>query len=386
MNDVYVDKNYGGMLIVWDRLFGSFVEEDDTNPCVYGTRSPLNSWDPLWANAEVYWALAQDSWHARNWADKLRVWCKPPGWRPADVVARFPKPAFELAALRVYHPPVSRGVLWFGSLQFVLLLAGVAWFLWMADSTPMALNAVGFTALTVGLWAGGGMLQGRLSVLEVLLIESAVLATLTAAFGLVDLHRIFKPLTMVIALVSVAYVAYSASTERGFDRYLGLALLASLAGDCFLMFPGYFIPGLVAFLTGHLLYIARFKQGVPLFPSHWALVTTLGIAAGMFTVLWLGGLPVALRGPVAAYVVVIALMAAQALGRTQVLRDKASTLVAAGAVFFMLSDSLLAVNRFVMPLNLGGVDAGLWVLSTYYIAQILITRGCLEHAYKQQGR
>ena len=84
---------------------------------------------------------------------------------------------------------------------------------------------------------------------------------------------------MVIALVSVAYIAYSASTERSFDRYLGLALLASLAGDCFLMFPGYFIPGLVAFLTGHLLYIARFTQGVPLFPSRWALVTTLGIAA-----------------------------------------------------------------------------------------------------------
>ncbi|MFN3570288.1 MAG: sterol desaturase family protein, partial [Polaromonas sp.] len=80
VNERYLDKNYGGILIVWDRIFGSFREEDEK--CVYGTRSPLNSWDPLWANAEVYWALGKESWHARSWGDKLRVWFKPPGWRP----------------------------------------------------------------------------------------------------------------------------------------------------------------------------------------------------------------------------------------------------------------------------------------------------------------
>jgi sterol desaturase/sphingolipid hydroxylase (fatty acid hydroxylase superfamily) len=53
VNDRYLDRNYGGILIVWDRLFGSFVEEDDNDPPVYGTRSPLRSWNPLWANAEV---------------------------------------------------------------------------------------------------------------------------------------------------------------------------------------------------------------------------------------------------------------------------------------------------------------------------------------------
>src|SRR3954469_11746053 len=89
VNDRYVDRNYGGILIVWDRLFGSFEEESEK--CVYGTRAPLASCAPLWANAEVYWALAKDSWHAKSWRDKLRVWIKPPGWRPADVAARFPK-------------------------------------------------------------------------------------------------------------------------------------------------------------------------------------------------------------------------------------------------------------------------------------------------------
>ena len=97
VNDRYVDKNYGGILMLWDHLFGTFEPEDPKEPCVYGTRSPLRSWDPLWANGEVYWALLKDSWRTRAWADKLRVWLKPPGWRPADVAAGWPKPAFELA-------------------------------------------------------------------------------------------------------------------------------------------------------------------------------------------------------------------------------------------------------------------------------------------------
>ena len=61
-------------------------------------------------------------------------------------------------------------------------------------------------------------------------------------------------------------------------------------------------------------------------------------------------------------------MTAQAIGRATVLRDKAAIGVAAGAVFFMLSDTLLAINRFAQPLPM----AQFWVLATYYAAQVLI--------------
>ena len=116
-------------------------------------------------------------------------------------------------------------------------------------------------------------------------------------------------------------------------------------------------------------YIALFKQGQLWFPSRRALVATLGVGALMYAVLFAGLNPV-LRVAVAAYVLVIALMAAQAIGRATVLRDTASVWVAIGAGFFMLSDALLATNKFATPLPL----AQLWILSTYYIAQILITR------------
>lgn len=143
----------------------------------------------------------------------------------------------------------------------------------------------------------------------------------------------------------------------------------SLAGDVFLMFSGYFIPGLVSFLVAHLFYIALFKQGSVWFPSRRALAATLAVGASMYAFLW-SGLAPALRGPVAAYVVVIALMAAQAIGRAVVLRDQAAVGAAIGACFFMLSDSLLATHKFAFALPM----APLWVLGTYYTAQILIAR------------
>ncbi len=378
VNDRYLDRNYGGILVVWDRLFGSFKEEDEK--CVYGTRKPLNSWDPLWANAEVYWGLLKDSWHTRSWADKLRVWFKPPGWRPTDVAARFPGPAFEIAQVQTFHPPMRRSVMWFGALQFVLLLQGVAAFLWFAESMPKAQAAVWLGVLVASLWAIGAVMQGRISMTEALLLESAALATATAALGFVELHRIFKPLSMLIAIVFVvASAGYMRATGR-FGIFLLLALGFSLAGDVFLMFPGYFIPGLVSFLIAHLAYIALFRQGQAWFPSRRALAITLGLGAAMYAFLWQGGLPPALRIPVAAYVVVIALMAAQAIGRATVLHSgpqgRAAIGVAVGAGFFMLSDSLLAINKFVSPLPMAQV----WVLSTYYAAQILIVHNLVHSA------
>jgi alkylglycerol monooxygenase len=375
VNQRYLDRNYGGILIVWDRMFSSFQEED--GPCVYGTRSPLDSWDPLWANAEVYWALLKDSWHARNWFDKLRVWFKPPGWRPVDVAARFPKPPFELAKLQRYAPPMSRAAKWFGAVQFALLLMGVVAFLWFTDGLPLVTNLVWLGVLTAGLWATGAVLQGRFSIGAMVLMECAALATATGALGLTQVHQFFKPLTLLLLMFLVAAQARAPGDSRQLKSLLLAALLASLAGDVLLMLPGnYFIPGLAAFLVAHLFYIVllqRSTQPEQWLPSRMALAATLVYGAGMYVVLWHGLRGPVLAGAVAAYVVVIALMAAQALGRAAVLRNRPAMLVALGACFFMLSDTLLALNRFVQPLPM----VGLWVLGTYYIAQIMIARNIL---------
>jgi len=155
VNDRYVDKNYGGILIIWDRLFGTFEEEAEDEPCVYGTRSPLHSWNPVAANLQVYGELLRDSWHTQRWADKLRVWFKPPGWRPTDVAYRFPKPAFALAAVRRWEPAVSTGALAAAAALFVALLGATSVFLWNAHRLGGWQQALGAAAIVSGLWAVG---------------------------------------------------------------------------------------------------------------------------------------------------------------------------------------------------------------------------------------
>jgi len=162
VNDRYLDRNYGGILIIWDRLFGSFEEEHDDEPCIYGTRAPLRSFNPVWANLEVYAALARDAWHARSWADKVRVWLKPPGWRPADVAQRFPKPAFRLEAVRRFDPAMTRPAQALALGLFLVLLGGVCALLWFAHQLSAPALIGGTVLVVVGLWAVGRLGEGRL--------------------------------------------------------------------------------------------------------------------------------------------------------------------------------------------------------------------------------
>ena len=163
VNDRYLDRNYGGILIVWDRLFGTYAEEDEREPCVYGTRSPLRSWNPLWANLQVYAELAKDCWRAASWADKLRVWFKPPGWRPADVAARWPKPAFDLAAVTRYDPPIAPAAAWQAGILFVALLGATTGLLWHAHRLDPLTLAGGAVAVVAGLWGVGRICTPRLA-------------------------------------------------------------------------------------------------------------------------------------------------------------------------------------------------------------------------------
>jgi len=373
VNDRYVDKNYGGILMFWDHLFGTFEPEDPREPCVYGTRKPLRSWDPVWANTEVYAGLARDSWLATRWSDKLRTWLNPPGWRAPDVAAQHPVAAFDIAAMQHFDPPVGRTVQLVAALQFAALLGGVALFLWHADSSPLLHNASWAGVLLAGLWALGALLQGRITAGELLLIECAALSACTAATGWPALHLVFKPLTIIVALALVVAHRRSRPGAPG-SAWLLAALVASLAGDLALMLDGLFIPGLIAFLLAHIAYTLRFRQDAPWLPQRhvWAGVSALG--AAVYAVLWAGGLPPELRAPVAVYVLAITLMASQALGRASEWRDGPSYLVAAGSLWFMVSDTLLAINRFVTPLP----AADLWVLGSYGAAQCLMVMGLLR--------
>jgi sterol desaturase/sphingolipid hydroxylase (fatty acid hydroxylase superfamily) len=126
-NDVYIDKNYGGILIIWDRLFGTFQEELDDEPVVFGIRKPLANWNPFWANLQVYDYLWFDAVRTRRWRDKLGVWFRRTGWRPPDMAERYPKQRADLDRFEKFDPPLEAAARRYIVGQFVAAAAGVLW-------------------------------------------------------------------------------------------------------------------------------------------------------------------------------------------------------------------------------------------------------------------
>ena len=91
INPIYIDKNLSAIFCIWDRAFGTFQEELDEEPPVYGVLKPVNTWNPLLINFQHAFNVIQDAYNTSSFKDKLRIWFMPTGWRPNDVVEKFPR-------------------------------------------------------------------------------------------------------------------------------------------------------------------------------------------------------------------------------------------------------------------------------------------------------
>lgn len=182
------------------------------------------------------------------------------------------------------------------------------------------------------------------------------------------LNFAFKPLTTAL-LIAWAWPRGVGMAQR---PWLLTGLAMSWCGDVALMWPERgFLPGLVSFLLAHLCYLVAFTRGTSWLAWPMAAAAYAAVAAGVLSALW-PGVPAVLRGPVAVYVLALAGMAAQAASQWRTRWGSAGAdlalRAAAGGALFMLSDALLATNRFATPLP----AASLWVLASYWCAQGLI--------------
>jgi uncharacterized membrane protein YhhN len=177
-----------------------------------------------------------------------------------------------------------------------------------------------------------------------------------------------KPLATALIL-GIALVNWRSSRgSYSYSLLISIGLLFSLVGDIFLLWPSlYFIHGLAAFLLTHLAYLIAFTRDAR-FPARvWIWILYLAIAATLYAFLY-PSLPVPLKLPVALYSALLSSMAAQAMGRFLVVKTKPAQGAAIGAVFFMLSDFLLAFDRFHTLILLAPV----LILIPYYLGQWLI--------------
>ncbi len=131
-NPEYIDKNHGGTLIIWDRMFGTF--EPERAPVVYGVTKPLKSWNPVRANVDYYKDLYSLSLQMNRLQDKLRLFIARPGWRPDYLGGMERIPEVVRENFKKYDTSLRKNLYTFVAFEFlVLLVCGIA-FLLTAES------------------------------------------------------------------------------------------------------------------------------------------------------------------------------------------------------------------------------------------------------------
>lgn len=224
------------------------------------------------------------------------------------------------------------------------------------------------------------MSEKRRNVFIVPFVITAIVNIVGEVTSIGILSVISKPL--IVPFLGGYYMA-GGSIPR--SKPLLLALFACWIGDVSLMFVGlndvWFMIGLGSFLIGHLLYIITYRQHrsentehelLPVQKIRFSLPVVLagtGLVAILFPVL--GGL----RFPVTLYSIAIIVMVMNAIFRFGRTTTKSFWLVLAGAILFMLSDSILAINKFSGAMKMSGV----LIMLTYISAQFLIVEGLRKH-------
>lgn len=162
MNPLYIDRNHGGTLIVFDRWFGTFQEEIEEP--VYGVTVPLRSWNPVWAQVDYYAWLGKRLIEVRSWGDRLRMLFLKPGWLPASLGGPVEAQPVSTATFVKYEtPPVSRAVNIWVLGQFALLIGVTFLFLKNAEQNP-GLNPYNLALTGWIIWTTGSLgalLEGR---------------------------------------------------------------------------------------------------------------------------------------------------------------------------------------------------------------------------------
>jgi len=120
-NENYIDKNYGGVFIIWDRMFGTYKEEEDSEAPIYGIRGRINTFNPIWANLHIYVKMIKDIWYAQAWKEKFYVPFARTGWQPSTLSIPAEKDNFNAGTFKKYNPQVPTKIKLYAFFQFFVL-------------------------------------------------------------------------------------------------------------------------------------------------------------------------------------------------------------------------------------------------------------------------
>lgn len=155
----YIDKNHAGMFIFWDKLFGTYKEEEETPH--YGVTRPINSWNPVWANIEYYVGMVKNAKRFSSVKDKLKYIVAKPGWQPEDAGGPIPIPVVSDDYKPYDASPINKGLSWYVLVQFLFIIIGLVSYLYHYDKLPTFYKVLGYCLIMLSTVICGAIMEQK---------------------------------------------------------------------------------------------------------------------------------------------------------------------------------------------------------------------------------
>ena len=201
-NPKYIDKNHGGTLIIFDRIFGTFQAEEEE--VVYGVTKPLASWNPVWANFDWYADMWQDLKRDISWTDRVRLLFNKPGWLPASQGGYRAPEEVTADKVKIFDTEIPLGLNYYILFQYLLLLIITSAFLFNLNRFDRMEQAIiaGFILVTIS--SIGGIFDKRRWVYSLEIIRFLIL--IVGFYLLLPHARIYFWLGLLLVLISVFWL------------------------------------------------------------------------------------------------------------------------------------------------------------------------------------
>jgi alkylglycerol monooxygenase len=185
-NPQYLDKNYGGTLMLWDHLFGTF--EKEVEPVVYGITKPLNSYNNLWAQFHYFVELYKESKAAPRWQDKILVWLKGPAWSPEGLPPKVIPHGINRDTF-VKHDPHSKPQITLYSGMILVSAVGLLFYLMVwGGALGLGISLLSTGALILSMVSIGALIEGRQWALRLELFRLGLLAGIVVGLSSTSPH------------------------------------------------------------------------------------------------------------------------------------------------------------------------------------------------------
>jgi len=213
-NKEYIDANYGGVFILWDRFFGTYISERSDIKPVYGTVSQLNSWNPLWANFQVFYQMIQDTINTKKMSDKFKIWFSRTNWRPIDLVHLSSE--YQITSFaKKYNPKIKSEVNYFTILQLIMLTIASSVILFTLELQDRSDTYVFAIILVMQATFTGMLLQGKSFSFKSFFVFSLFLLFSFSFIPIIDMNLLASKVFLIQCIINILLISVALMKEIG---------------------------------------------------------------------------------------------------------------------------------------------------------------------------